>query len=291
LTAAATVTELLEDVSRRGVTLWVEGGKLRFRAPKGALLEEHRAAFATRRSEVITALRAQAAGNVRFAPLSYNQRALWFVAQEAEASAAYNIAATARVRTKVDAGALRDALQGLTDRHAMLRTTYTLGDDGLPVQRTVGWVEVAFDVHDVRNIGDGELLERVSADYRRPIDLERGPVFRASLYARAPDDHVFLMVVHHIAADAWSMGVMVDDLQSLTSGTRIHRLRRLAGQDARGARRNGPRAILEHAPRAAAHAPGIARGQTEAAEEDISRSHTHDHRGTGPARRSPQDRA
>jgi amino acid adenylation domain-containing protein len=217
LTAAATVTELLEDVSRRGVTLWVEGGKLRFRAPKGALLEEHRAAFATRRSEVITALRAQAAGNVRFAPLSYNQRALWFVAQEAEASAAYNIAATARVRTKVDAGALRDALQGLTDRHAMLRTTYTLGDDGLPVQRTVGWVEVAFDVHDVRNIGDGELLERVSADYRRPIDLERGPVFRASLYARAPDDHVFLMVVHHIAADAWSMGVMVDDLQSLSA--------------------------------------------------------------------------
>jgi amino acid adenylation domain-containing protein len=211
------VTELLEDVARRGVVLWVEGGKLRFRAPQGALSGEHRAAFTTHRSEVIAALRAQAAANARDAPLSYNQRALWFVAQEAEASAAYNIAAAARVRTAMDAHALRDVVQGLVDRHAMLRTTYTLGDDGMPVQRTVGFVEVSLDVHDVRDIGEPELLERVSADYRRPFDLERGPVFRASLYTRAPDDHVFLMAVHHIAADAWSMGMMLDDLQVLSA--------------------------------------------------------------------------
>ncbi|MET0795277.1 MAG: condensation domain-containing protein, partial [Polyangiaceae bacterium] len=209
------VGQLIDEVSNLGVVLWVEGSRLRFRGPRGALSDEQRAALSTRRAEVNALLRERAAASTSSAPLSHNQRALWFVAQEASSSAAYNLAAASRITSRLDPAAFRDALQGLTDRHPMLRTTYQLGDDSLPVQRTLGSVAVSFELHDAHGLSDSELHQRVTADYRRPFDLENGPVFRASLYSRAPDEHVFLMVVHHIAADAWSLGILADDLRSL----------------------------------------------------------------------------
>jgi len=215
MVSSVTVTELIEDVSRGGVVLWLEGSRLRFRAPRGALSDEQRAALSAQRADVIAALRERAAASVRTAPLSHNQRALWFVAQEAPDSAAYNLAAASHITSTLDTTALRDALQGLSDRHPMLRTTYHLGDDALPVQRTLGSVPIAFEQHDVQGLSDAALRQRVSADYQRPFDLEQGPVFRASLYTRGPSDHVVLMVVHHIAADAWSLGILADDFRSL----------------------------------------------------------------------------
>ncbi|MEP7049205.1 MAG: amino acid adenylation domain-containing protein [Pseudomonadota bacterium] len=209
------VAELLADVARLGVTLWLEGSRLRFRGPRGALSEEQRTALGAQRAEVITALRQHAAASVTHAPLSYNQRALWFIALGAPDSTAYNLASASRVTSQLEPAIMRDALQALTDRHAMLRTTYHLGEDGQPTQRTVGWVEVAFEEHYVPGLSEGALRERVLADCRQPISLETGPIFRAALYTRAPGDHVLLTVVHHIAADAWSLGIMADDLRTL----------------------------------------------------------------------------
>ena len=209
------VADLLADVSKLGVTLWLEGSRLRFRGPRGALSEEQRAAFAAQRVEVIAALRQQAAASVLHAPLSYNQRALWFIAQGAPDSAAYNLVSAVRVVSTLDPTHIREALQGLTDRHAMLRTTYHLTEDGQPTQRTIGSIAVTFDEHRVPGLSDAALRELVMADYRRPIDLEAGPVFRAACYTRGPEDHVLLLVVHHIAADAWSLGILADDFRTL----------------------------------------------------------------------------
>ena len=169
----------------------------------------------SRRRDVIDALRARAASHVQFNPLSYNQRALWFIAQGAPDSAAYNVAVVNRILSSIDAAIVGDVLQGLTDRHAMLRTTYGLGEDGEPVQRTAGSIDVAFDIHDVTGVSDAALQDLIRTDYQRPFDLERGPVFRAALYARGPQDHVLLVVVHHIAADAWSLGILADDFRQL----------------------------------------------------------------------------
>ena len=80
------------------------------------------------------------------------------------------------------------------------------------MQRTVGSIDVSFEVHEVPEIPEPSLRCLVEQDYRRPFNLERGPVFRASLYRRAPDDHVLLLVVHHIAADALSLGILAEDL-------------------------------------------------------------------------------
>src|SRR5262249_44678031 len=52
-------------------------------------------------------------------------------------------------------------------------------------------------------------------DYLRPFDLQNGPILRVSLYTRAPEDHVLLITVHHIAVDGWSLWLLLDDLRLL----------------------------------------------------------------------------
>ncbi len=175
---------------------------------------EQRAELAARRAEVVTWLRADAEAHSRIFPLSFSQRSLWFVHQEDPASAAYSVAFQARIVSAVDVAALRQALQALLDRHAALRTTYPVLD-GVPVQRVAGAANVSFHVHDVKGISDDALGARVRADYARPFDLAVGPVFRATLFTRAAEDHVFLVVAHHIAVDGWSLVQVVDELRVL----------------------------------------------------------------------------
>src|SRR3954447_2307369 len=74
---------------------------------------------------------------------SYGQRSLWFLQHLAPQGGAYNIAAAARVRTPIDAGALERAFQALVDRHAALRTTFP-AIDGAPCRRVAGWPSFSF---------------------------------------------------------------------------------------------------------------------------------------------------
>ncbi|HYN21193.1 MAG TPA: AMP-binding protein, partial [Thermoanaerobaculia bacterium] len=133
-------------------------------------------------------------------PLSYNQRSLWFAWRLAPASAAYNLALAARVRSDPDPEALRHALLGLVARHAVLRTTYPLVG-GEPVQR-IGEVEIDFAV----------LPGGIEEEAWRPFDLENGPVLRARLFQSEGEAQVLLLAVHHIAADFWSLGLILEEL-------------------------------------------------------------------------------
>jgi amino acid adenylation domain-containing protein len=210
----ASLADWLAALAAQGVELWFEGDRLRFRAPKDALSPEQRSALGARRSEILAHLRAEAAGRGKTLPLSFSQQSLWFLHQQAPGSAAYHIAMTARVLSTVDVAGLRHAVQALVDRHAILRTTYAFEDDA-PCQRVAGVAAAAFDLRAVPGLSDAELREVVLEEHRRPFDLEAGPVLRASLFSRAPEDHVLLMTVHHIAADGWSLLMLFEELRKL----------------------------------------------------------------------------
>jgi amino acid adenylation domain-containing protein len=211
---ARLAVEWVRKLSGMGVELWYEGDRLRFRAPKGVLGPEDRAELAARRSEIVAQLRSEASASERTFPLSYSQKSLWFLHQQAPESTAYHVALSARVLSSVDEGALRQALQALVDRHAILRTTYAFQGDA-PCQRVAGAATVPFEVHAVPGVPDPTLRAVVEADLRRPFDLERGPVLRASLYTRGAEDHVLLITVHHIAADGWSLMMLMGELLKL----------------------------------------------------------------------------
>ncbi len=136
------------------------------------------------------------------------QQALWLIHQIDPASSAYHVAIAVRIVSRVDAAAARAAGQHLVDRHMMLRTRYRSEDDTL-VLHVQGAMDAAFEQVDVSSASDVELAQHVQGCYARPFDLENGPIMRVVLLTRAPRDHVFLLVVHHIACDSVAMGILL----------------------------------------------------------------------------------
>ena len=146
-------------------------------------------------------------------PLSYGQRSLWFVHKLAPASAAYTVTYAGRISGALDVPALERAAQALVDRHPMLRTTYT-ERDGQPVQLVHPQWPVRMARHSLGPT-ELELDEWIRRETDRPFDLYTGPVLRLTLLQRTADEHVLLLVVHHIAVDFWSIDVILDELRLL----------------------------------------------------------------------------
>ena len=113
--------------------------------------------------------------------------------------------------------ALRWAFQCLVDRHAALRTTYSMVN-GAPVQRVHSRAELCFEEIDAAAWMLEEFHPRVVEAYRRAFDLERGPLLRVSLFSHTAQDHVLLLTVHHIAVDGWSLFLLLDELRTLYAG-------------------------------------------------------------------------
>ncbi|HEX6373941.1 MAG TPA: amino acid adenylation domain-containing protein, partial [Longimicrobium sp.] len=151
-------------------------------------------------------------------PLSFAQQRLWFLEQLGNLGSTYHIPRRLRLRGPLDRGALVRALGGIVARHEALRTVFAQVD-GVPEQRIAAVEDGAFCLveHDLGGRADAEAeLERLMVEeVGAPFDLERGPLIRGRLVRLAEDDHVLLVTVHHIVSDAWSMGVLTEELRAL----------------------------------------------------------------------------
>ena len=205
---------ILDSLAQQGVVLWGEGSRLRYRAAKGSFTEQMRSQLASNKAALLEYWRKVAASSIETHPATYGQRALWFLQQSLPASAAYNVVFTACVRSSIDTAALKNSCQALVDRHPSLRTTYNMQDDAL-TQQVHGFLPVHFQTHHRASVDSGQLREEIIRASRVPFDLERGPLVRVELFTRAPDDHVLLITVHHIAADGWSLFLLLDDLRQV----------------------------------------------------------------------------
>ncbi|HEX7241467.1 MAG TPA: condensation domain-containing protein, partial [Longimicrobiaceae bacterium] len=155
--------------------------------------------------------------------LSFAQQRLWFLEQLGAGGQAYHIPAGLRLRGELDPEALRRALDRIVARHEALRTTFH-AVDGEPEQRIVPVKESGFQLmeHDLGGHADveGELRRLMGEEAGAPFDLERGPLIRGRLIRLAVDDHALLVTMHHIVSDAWSMGVLTNELSALYAAFR-----------------------------------------------------------------------
>ncbi len=147
-------------------------------------------------------------------PLSYGQRALWYLHQLAPDSVAYNICAAVRLAPGPDLGALGQAFTTLVERHPALRTTYA-ARDGVAYQRILPAGEQPLRVLDASAWDDAQLAQALESEAYQPFDLEHGPILRVTLFGRGSSDAVLLIAVHHIAADFWSLETMASELGRL----------------------------------------------------------------------------
>ncbi len=160
-------------------------------------------------------------------PLSYGQRALWFIQQLAPASSAYHLTSAARIRASVDVPTLRRAFQRLVERHPSLRTTF-ITPQGEPLQRVQEQIDEFFQLEDAHSWSDARLDERLAEVANQPFDLQQGPLLRVHLLTRSVEEHVLVLVVHHLVADFWSLAVLLDELGQCYSAEKAGRSPALA---------------------------------------------------------------
>ncbi|MEV0434287.1 non-ribosomal peptide synthase/polyketide synthase [Nocardia sp. NPDC050413] len=141
-------------------------------------------------------------------PLSYAQQRMWFLNQFDAESAADNIAAAIRLTGDLDHAALAAAVDAVIARHETLRTRYP-AVDGIPFQQVLDRFSVALEPED---IDPATLDDRVRALAAVPFAVDQEPPVRLRLLRTAADEHVLVLVVHHIAADGWSVAPLTHDV-------------------------------------------------------------------------------
>lgn len=148
-------------------------------------------------------------------PLSFAQQRLWFFDQLNPHSALYNIVAAARLAGPVNVPALEQSLNAVIARHEALRTTFEIADRA-PVQVIAPVLTIPLLIVDLRAFRaaerETELRRLVDANARRPFDLARGPLLRATLLRLDETEHVLALAVHHIVSDGWSLEIFVREL-------------------------------------------------------------------------------
>lgn len=163
-------------------------------------------------------------------PLSFAQQRLWFLDRLEPGNTSYNMPAALRIRTWIDAYALKKSINGLIARHAILRTTFHARDEQV-VQRVHPIREVDLPIVDLSTWPSAEreteahrLAQHEAAG---SFFLEHGPLIRAKLIRLSADDHVFLVTVHHIVSDGWSFEVLFKELNLMYEASVARRELRL----------------------------------------------------------------
>ncbi|MET0622646.1 MAG: condensation domain-containing protein, partial [Pyrinomonadaceae bacterium] len=151
-------------------------------------------------------------------PLSFAQQRLWIMDQLEPGNPRYNLTHALRLRGSLDAAALERSIEEIVRRHETLRTTFAV------VGRTpaqvihpdatvkpdfvdLGHLPAAERESEARRLADAQALQR--------FDLAAGPLLRVGLLRLGAAEHVFVLTIHHIISDGWSIGVWVNELTAL----------------------------------------------------------------------------
>ncbi|HZM98583.1 MAG TPA: amino acid adenylation domain-containing protein, partial [Pyrinomonadaceae bacterium] len=150
--------------------------------------------------------------------LSFAQQRLWILDQLDPGTPAFNLPAAARLKGPLDAAALERTLNEIVARHESLRTTFGM-NGGKPVQVITPSLEVDLPLVDLSDVKpeqrQADVQRLANEELARPFDLSRGPLLRALLIRLEPEEHVFLMTMHHIVSDGWSMIVFLRELAQI----------------------------------------------------------------------------
>jgi acyl carrier protein len=164
-------------------------------------------------------------------PLSYAQQRVWFMDRFSGSMHFYNMHRTWHIRGIVNVNALESAFTEMVNRHEVLRTVFAeSGGELFQSVRTPGNFHIL--QIDASN-DDEELALRMKTELARPFDLSVDLLVRACLFTCRDGYRVLMVIIHHIASDAWSMSILFRELEPLIgffSNTLVLR-DRLAGQE------------------------------------------------------------
>ncbi|MEW6730834.1 MAG: amino acid adenylation domain-containing protein, partial [Acidobacteriota bacterium] len=153
-------------------------------------------------------------------PLSFSQQRLWFLDHLYPGLTVYNILAAVRLSGNLDLAALEKSLNEILRRHEALRTAFPT-IDGQPVQKisSVGGLDLPIVDLSTLSLYEREVKVREIAQQESayPFNLTEAPLLRVKLIRLAEWEQIFLLTVHHIVSDQWSIDVLVKELTTLYS--------------------------------------------------------------------------
>lgn len=225
------VAVLVEMMGKNRIQLWLEGKALRYRAPKGIVTEEILSCFRERKEELVEYLEQEASEKQFFEsiqplqtrehyPLSSAQKRLFVMDQLLNTCVAYNMPIAVYMEGKIDALQLEEVLNKLIKRHESLRTSFEM-KDGEPVQIVHDQVEFNLEFYG----GTNEDANTIIKKFVRPFDLSKAPLMRAGLFKLESGKFLFVIDVHHIISDGFSINILVKEFISLCQGIELPELR------------------------------------------------------------------
>ncbi|WP_124396555.1 non-ribosomal peptide synthetase, partial [Rhodococcus wratislaviensis] len=146
-------------------------------------------------------------------PVSPAQQRMWFINQFDTSSSAYNVAFALRLDGRLDVHALQSAVADVIERHEAVRTLFPLADDG-PRQVILPAASAVPDLAPVSVPGEAELREQSLTLLSAGFDVTTELPLRARLFRLDENVHVLAVVVHHIAADGFSMAPLARDVMA-----------------------------------------------------------------------------
>ena len=153
------------------------------------------------------------------APLSFAQQRLWFLEQLEPNNPTYLLPTALRLTGRLNVGVLQQSIDAIVAEHEALRTNFISSDDGSPIQvigepRSVEMMLI--DLTQLPHCDKQEQVQRLlNQEAQRPFDLASDLMLRATLLQIDQQEHILLLVMHHIASDGWSIGILWKQLAAV----------------------------------------------------------------------------
>ncbi|MEH1787178.1 MAG: amino acid adenylation domain-containing protein [Nostoc sp.] len=151
-------------------------------------------------------------------PLSFGQERLWFLNELVPNHAFYNVSEAFRLRGVLNSTILEQSLNEIINRHEILRTTYS-SLKGQPIQVIHSTFPIKLLVVNLQGLSpddqESQIRQIILEEAQRPFDLVQGPLLRTTLLQLSSEEHIFLLNLHHILCDDWSLSVLFEELSTL----------------------------------------------------------------------------
>ncbi|WP_445629023.1 amino acid adenylation domain-containing protein [Nostoc sp. DSM 114167] len=156
--------------------------------------------------------------NTSVQPLSFGQQGLWFINQLTPDSPAYNIPIVINLKGCINLAILQDSLNEIIRRHEVLRTSFTVVD-GQPAQVINQAPPLTLAIEDLRSFLERERpqeAQRLATEFaQQAFDLATQSLLRAKVLQLSDKNYHLIVTLHHIIADGWSIGILIEELAAL----------------------------------------------------------------------------
>lgn len=226
------IVHLISKAKRNGISVFLDEGKVKVTVAKDAVVEEGLIAeIRNHKAEIRQFLDEAAVDDARHRtiepvcaryrekalpiPLSFGQERLWFVDQ-LEGSVQYHLHSELRINGRLNVSALESALKSIVDRHEILRTVIeqTQSSIGQRIIESNSW-HLNRTTLSGKNRKEQELPTFVATFIHTPFDLATDYMLRACLIELGASEYLLVLVIHHIAADAWSIPIIARELSTI----------------------------------------------------------------------------